>query len=109
MHHDIPRTKWKMAVVEQLVQGTDGHVRAANIRYGERKKTNKPIAKLYPLEVSSNSNKDVTETEVSTISTATNDESASLVQPATKAWQSISNWTRMLLSPAPEDVEDLDD
>jgi len=50
VHDDTPRIKWKMAIVE-LVQGADGHVRAANIRYGEGKKTNRPIAKLYPLEV----------------------------------------------------------
>jgi len=61
VHDDIRRTKWK---VEQLVQGADGHVRAANMRYEEGKKTNRPIAKFYPLEVSSSSNKEVTETEV---------------------------------------------
>ena len=49
-----------MALVEQLVQGADGHVRAANIRYDEGKKTNWPIAKPYPLEVSLNSNNEVT-------------------------------------------------
>ena len=44
-----------MAVVEQLIRGKDGYARAANIRYSEGK-TNRPIAKLYPLELSSTNN-----------------------------------------------------
>ena len=39
----------------QLVQGEDGYTRAANIRY-RGGKTNRPIAKLYPLEVLSTNN-----------------------------------------------------
>ena len=38
-----------MAVVEQLIWGKDGYARAENIRYSEGR-TNRPIAKLYPLE-----------------------------------------------------------
>ena len=52
VHDDIPRARWKMAVVEQLIQGKDGYTRAANIRYNGGR-TNRPIAKLYPLELSS--------------------------------------------------------
>ena len=55
VHDDIPRARWKMAVVEQLIRGKDGYARAANIRYSEGK-TNRPIAKLYPLELSSTNN-----------------------------------------------------
>ena len=89
--------------------------RAANIRYGEGRKTNRPIARLYPLEVSSsnNSTKDVTETEDPTSSTATNEFTVSpscVSRPtrtsAIKARQNITNWTRALLSPPPEDVQD---
>jgi len=47
-----------MAVVEQLVQGNDGYTRAANIRYS-RGRTNRLIAKLYPLEVSSTNSDDL--------------------------------------------------
>ena len=28
VHDDIPRVRWKMAVVEQLIQGKDGYTRA---------------------------------------------------------------------------------
>ena len=50
VHDDKHRLNWKLAVVEGLVQGLDGHVRVANIRT-KTGKTNRPIAKLYPLEI----------------------------------------------------------
>ena len=49
IHDDIPRAKWKMAVVSGTAKC---YTRAANIRYSGGR-TNRPIAKLYPLEVSS--------------------------------------------------------
>ena len=41
---------WRLAVVEGLIRGRDEYVRAANIRTASDK-TNRPIKKLYPLEV----------------------------------------------------------
>jgi len=63
----------------------------------DMEKERRPIAKLYSLEVSSGSNKEVTEAEVSTTSTAINDElantSGNKYRPtrssATKAQQNI--------------------
>ena len=52
VHNDTPRTMWKLAVIESLIKGNDGLVRAANIRTATGK-TNRPIARLVPLEVSS--------------------------------------------------------
>ena len=40
-----------MVVVEQLIGGKGDYARAANIRYSEGR-TNRLIAKLYPLELS---------------------------------------------------------
>ncbi|XP_065918796.1 uncharacterized protein [Dysidea avara] len=54
VHDDSPRISWKLAVVEDLLRGNDGLVRAANIRTAQDK-TNRPIARLIPLEVSTNS------------------------------------------------------
>ena len=108
VHDNIPIAKWKMAVVEQLLQGKDGYTRAANIRYSGGK-TNRPIAKLYPLEVSSINSDHVqdTTTDTATVSQLPGDIP---VRPtrnsAAKARQNIDKWTRLLLSPAPEDVED---
>ena len=43
---------WKLAVVEELIIGCDGLVRAAHIRTMNGR-TNRPISKLCPLEVCS--------------------------------------------------------
>ncbi|XP_006823655.1 uncharacterized protein LOC102809203 [Saccoglossus kowalevskii] len=45
------RTLWDLAVVESIITGNDGITRAANIRT-RNGKTNRPIVKLYPIEVS---------------------------------------------------------
>ena len=50
VHDDIPRVHWKLAEVEKLITGLDGYTRAAEIRTATGK-TNCPIAKLFPLEV----------------------------------------------------------
>ena len=49
-HDDTPRTMWKIAVVKDLVTGGDGLVRAATLRTANGT-TNRPITKLYPLEL----------------------------------------------------------
>ncbi len=50
VHDEIPRSTWKLAVVEELVKGNDGLVRSAKIRVGN-KLTSRPNTKLYPREV----------------------------------------------------------
>ena len=50
VHDDCPRKNWKMAIIESLNMGNDGRVRSANICTGNGT-TNRPVAKLYPLEV----------------------------------------------------------
>ena len=52
VHDDTPRVNWRLAVIEELVRGNDGLVRAAKIRTTQGR-TNRPIAKLIPLEFSS--------------------------------------------------------
>jgi len=51
MHDESTRTTWKLAIFEGLIIGKDGLVHAANIKTSQRR-TNHPIAKLIPLEVS---------------------------------------------------------
>jgi hypothetical protein len=53
VHDDSPRSTWKLAVVEDLIRGGDNLVRAASIRTSTGY-TNRPICKLYPLELSTN-------------------------------------------------------
>ena len=54
IHDDSPRITWKLAVVDELIFGKDGLIRAVKLHtsYGL---TNRPISKLYPIEVYGNS------------------------------------------------------
>ena len=61
VHDDGPRIQWKLAVVEGLIHGGDDLVRAANIRTSTGR-TNRPIVRLIPLEVSTQDNKDCPDT-----------------------------------------------
>ena len=50
IHDEGPRINWRLAVVRNLRMGGDGLVRAADIQTSTGR-TNRPITKLYPLEV----------------------------------------------------------
>ena len=50
IHQESPRTLWNIGIVQDLVRGGDNMVRSAIVRtkFGV---TNRPIVKLYPLEI----------------------------------------------------------
>ena len=50
IHDDIPWINWKLAMIEELITGNDGLTQAANLRIASGR-MNRPIARLYPLEV----------------------------------------------------------
>ena len=58
---NLPRSLWRIAKVESLIKGKDGHARGAVVRLGERGKKSttlqRPIQRLFPLEVQSTSRK----------------------------------------------------
>ena len=49
IHDEGPRSRWSLAVVEELITGNDGSVRAAKMKT-KQGLTTRPIVKLYPLE-----------------------------------------------------------
>ena len=51
IHDNVPRSQWKLAVIEGVNRGDDGFVRSVTVRTASGR-TNRPIARLYPLEVS---------------------------------------------------------
>lgn len=115
MHDDSPRISWKLAVVEKLLRGNDGFVRAANIRTTQGK-TNRPIARLIPLEVSSNSMgddctlprnvPDQTITDSDPSSNTTKEIGRPKRMAAECGREKVRNWVKELGSPPPEDVTD---
>ena len=97
---DVPKTKWKMAVVEQLIKVIDGYVRAATIGYNG----GRTISKLYPLEVPSVETVEVSSIEAFDQNTIDDDHdkgsdvthqvsNKSARSSAIKAQQNIANWT----------------
>jgi hypothetical protein len=50
IHEDKPRALWRLAIVEEVIRGRDGLVRSAKLRTKDGV-TNRPITKLYPLEI----------------------------------------------------------
>ena len=50
VHDDSARVNWKLAIIESVNKGRDCLTRSANIRTATGR-TNRPIACLYPLEV----------------------------------------------------------
>ena len=51
IHDDVPRSQWKLAVIEGVNRGDDGFVRSVTVRTASGR-TDRPIARLYPLKVS---------------------------------------------------------
>ena len=80
-------------------------VRTANGR------TNRPIARLYPLEVSADERSSNVNTEESAQIGSTSDDESTQQRPARRAMvrarQKLAEWTKMLRGP-PEDVENDD-
>ena len=54
-----------MAVIQRLIKGNDGYVRAAEIRTNTGR-TNRPISKLYPLEISTDEEDNIAESKTDT-------------------------------------------
>ena len=105
VHDDCPRINWKMAVVENLVKGNDGLVRSVSIRT-KNGATNRPVSKLYPLELSDAS----TATQgVGGREDYTTGISSTSDRPhrnaAQRARQRLAKWTEIIRAP-PEDVGD---
>jgi len=102
-----------LAVVEELIKGMDGLIRAAKIRTNSGK-TNRPIAKLFPLEVNecdgTSTSQEITDAvdheslEDDTSSSTTPVHQRPMRSTASKARNLIKRWTGAL-STAPEDIK----
>ena len=112
VHDDKSRLHWRLAVVEDLIEGKDGLVRAAHI-WMDKLKTTRPVVKLYPLEVShmdtvsqvTTNSDDTPSDSVEASQTVEESSTAGRVQreAASRAHQKVAKWTNVLR--APEDVE----
>jgi len=110
-----PRLQWRLAIVEELIKGNDGQVRALHIKTSTHTAT-RPVAKLYPLEVQDGKKGDTSAPEDVELSTnkLVNEGTQSIAETSTvcvcsmkaaasKAIQRMKEWNRVL-SQALEDV-----
>ena len=115
VHDDTPRASWKLAVIEDVITGHDGLIRAVNIRTSSGR-TNRPISRLYPLEITSKTdvepvNSDATnsrdklDSESNQQNTSQPQDIRPTRQAAMKARARVAEWTSVLRGP-PEDVND---
>ena len=123
IHDDVPRINWRLAVIEKLIIGNDGLVRAANVRTANGR-TNRPIVRLYPLEVTANPEgtgtiaEDKERTTVGETETERESNSVTVTTPgegnscrpsqrdsARRAMERMTKWSEVLRAP-PEDVAD---
>ena len=104
IHDDCPRNQWRLGVVEEVVKGKDGFIRSVTLRTTSGR-TNRPIARLYPLEVT-HSPTDVETLEQEPELPAQQNNQISHRHPrgaALRARRQLSEWTEMLRR-RPEDV-----
>ena len=48
----VPRHRWRLGVVVQLLEGSDGYVRGAKVKVGKTKNIiRRPVNRLYPTEL----------------------------------------------------------
>ena len=107
IHDEKPRIDWRLAVIEDLIPGGDGLIRAASIRTSTGK-TTRPITNLYPLEVNTNlhtnTTADTTDDPNPTDDTSDTPSSRPQREAARKGRSRVNEWSKVLCAP-PEDVE----
>ena len=111
VHEDTPRMTWRLAVIKDLIIGRDGLIRAAVIKTANGT-TNRPITRLYPLELTADVQGDGPRIEkkqpqqvTCDIGTAEagDEEPRPKRASARRAMAQFKNWATILAGP-PEDV-----
>ena len=107
VYDDGPRSTWQLAVVKDLIRGGDNLVRAAEIRTSTGH-TNRPICKLYPLELSLSTNENEGKEEricdqENPVGNDSTEQEPSVGRPvrtsAVNAASIISEWAKVLRRP----------
>ncbi|KAH7701188.1 Integrase core domain containing protein [Aphelenchoides avenae] len=53
-YENVPRGRWKYGVITKLYQSSDGQTRSVQLRNSKGNYLNRPVARLYPLEIGEN-------------------------------------------------------
>jgi hypothetical protein len=105
IHDEGPRVNWRLAVVVSLLKGNDGLIRSAVIKTSTGV-TNRPISKLYPLEIHAATTEAEMDPALSETVQRTTDSQTKTTEiqqdrpkrtAATAGRQRVRNWTRQLI------------
>ena len=114
IHDEGPRINWRLAVIKNLITKGDGLVRAADIQTSTGR-TNRPITKIYLLEVTANTEIKASPSQSQDSSTVAREkeEMVTIISApqcrsqrvsTRRAAEKMIKWKESLLAP-PEDVE----
>ena len=108
IHDDTPRSRWKLSVMEGLNRVNDGYIRSVTVHTASGR-TNRPIAHLYPLEVSVNEcsvnkgSEELSQQGIDQQDVHDSQDITSQQQPVRramiKARDQVTEWTKMLCCP----------
>ena len=90
VHNHGPTAYWKLAVIENVIVGHDGLFRAASIHTNGRR-TNRPISRLYPLEIASKTDSDLEPVDLDTTPNQGSPQTTRDVPPMRQA--TCARWT----------------
>ena len=97
IHDNTPRIQWKLAIIEEINKGEDGFIRSANVKTSTGK-TNRPITKLYPLEVKE-AEQSTMDSTGETATTPTQLPQRPVHQAALRGRQRVQQWIHSLTPP----------
>ena len=97
---NLKRNQWKMGQIENLIHGKDGVIRGAKVRTcskGKKDYLNRPLQKLFPLELKKEGNENGEESKNTTGERDARNESLIRVRPQRAAAKDASWKTRIML------------
>ena len=100
VHNEGQKLTWRLGVIKKLIKGNDGFIHAAVIRTSTGE-TNRPITKLYPLEISEGEQTPTCEGTVDNSSNLSDSTPPSRATrgAAIKAREHMAEWSKILRSP----------
>ena len=98
IHDDSPRIRWRLGVIELLNKGADGLVHSVQLRTSTGM-TNRPIAKLYPLEITAANRPSISNSDDTGQQPTSSNTVRPIRQAAVRACEKTKDWINTLCAP----------
>ncbi|XP_044180979.1 uncharacterized protein LOC122962128 [Acropora millepora] len=96
IQENLPRSRWRLALVEKLIEGRDGCCRAAQVKLANGNRIQRPLQLLFPLEVQ-DTESDHKESKSEDINMTRDSQRPSKRKAAIEARQKLHMWTQWQL------------